>query len=134
MKDYYKILGIKKSASEQDIKQAYRKLSLQYHPDKNPDFNNSDTLVKTLYFDIQEAHDILTNKNSRFIYDANYSENIKTQNKDLTATEQLFAAFKKPNTLYDLKEIESLLEIIPDIDAKNKDGDILIIFYLPKNS
>lgn len=54
MKDYYKILGIRKSASEQEIKHAYRQLSLKYHPVKNPDFNNSDTLVKQLYFDIRK--------------------------------------------------------------------------------
>ena len=34
--DYYKILGLKKSASEKDIKRAYRNLSKKYHPDKNP--------------------------------------------------------------------------------------------------
>ncbi|MEK6734236.1 MAG: ankyrin repeat domain-containing protein, partial [Pseudomonadota bacterium] len=129
-KDYYKILGIKKDASEQEVKQSYRKLSLKYHPDKNPDFNNSDTLVKALYFDIQEAHDILINKNSRFIYDSNYSENHPTQNENLTNTEQLFAILKNSNSIYHIQDIEHLLKTISDINAKDKGGNTLLVMSI----
>ena len=59
MKDYYKILELNQNASEQEINHAYRRLSLNYHPDKNVDFNNPNEIVKKKYFDIQEAHEVL---------------------------------------------------------------------------
>ncbi|OAF68658.1 hypothetical protein A3Q56_03581, partial [Intoshia linei] len=55
-KDYYKILGVAKQATEQDIKKAYRKLALKYHPDKNPNNDTTET-----FKDINEAYDVLGN-------------------------------------------------------------------------
>ena len=59
--DYYSILGVDKSASAQDIKQAYRKLASKHHPDKGGDGK--------LFQKIQEAYDTLGNENSRRQYD-----------------------------------------------------------------
>ena len=59
--DYYKILEIQRNASEQDIKKAYRKLALKYHPDKC----NDDTKFK----EISEAYQVLSDKEKRKIYD-----------------------------------------------------------------
>ena len=64
MKDLYKILGISKSASDNDIKKAYKKLAFQYHPDKN---KSSDAESK--FREISEAYDILMNTDKRRIYD-----------------------------------------------------------------
>ncbi len=61
-KDYYKILGIEKTASEDDIKRAYRKLAHQYHPDKS---GGSEAKFK----EINEAYQILSNKEKRSQYD-----------------------------------------------------------------
>lgn len=59
MKDYHKILGINKNASQDDIKLAYKKLAMRYHPDRNP----NDPKAEEKFKDIKEAYDFLTNKN-----------------------------------------------------------------------
>ena len=55
-KDYYRVLGVKRDASEADIRKAYRKLALKYHPDKN-DHPEAEEKFK----EIAEAYDVLTN-------------------------------------------------------------------------
>lgn len=64
-KDYYRILGVDRSASEQEIKQAYRKLARQYHPDINP----GDKQAETRFKDINEAYEVLSDKEKRAKYD-----------------------------------------------------------------
>ena len=64
MKDLYKILNIDKSASNNDIKKAYKKLAFQYHPDKN---KSSD--AESVFREISEAYDILMNTDKRRMYD-----------------------------------------------------------------
>jgi curved DNA-binding protein len=63
--DYYKILGLDKSASEEDIKKAYRKLARKYHPDLNP----NDKAAKTKFQQINEANEVLSNAENRKKYD-----------------------------------------------------------------
>ena len=64
--DYYKILGISKDASEADIKKAYRKAALKYHPDKNT--NNKEEAEKKFKM-VGEAYQILSNPDERAAYD-----------------------------------------------------------------
>lgn len=64
-KDYYKILGVPKTASEKDIKKAYRKLAAQYHPDKNP----NDQAAEEKFKEINEANEVLSDKEKREKYD-----------------------------------------------------------------
>jgi len=64
-KDYYEMLGVKRNASEQEIKQAYRRLARKYHPDVNPDDKSAEAKFK----EINEAHEVLANKESRKKYD-----------------------------------------------------------------
>lgn len=63
--DYYKILGVDKSASEADIKKAYRKLARKYHPDLNP--NDKDAELK--FKEINEANEVLSDPENRKKYD-----------------------------------------------------------------
>ena len=64
-KDYYNILGIDRNASKDDIKKAYRKLAMQYHPDKNP----GDKIKEEKFKDISEAYSILSNDDKKSKYD-----------------------------------------------------------------
>lgn len=64
-KDFYKVLGVSKDATEQEITKAYRKLARQYHPDLNKTKE-----AEEKFKDISEAYDVLSNKDSRQKYDA----------------------------------------------------------------
>ncbi len=64
-KDYYKILGVTKSSTKEDIKKAYRKLARKYHPDLNPDNKESEQKFK----EIQEANEVLSDDEKRKTYD-----------------------------------------------------------------
>jgi curved DNA-binding protein len=64
-KDYYKILGVDKSASQDEIKKAYRKLAMKYHPDKNKGDNTAEAKFK----DISEAYEVLKDPDKRSKYD-----------------------------------------------------------------
>lgn len=65
-KDFYKILGVEKDASENDIKKAYRKLAIVHHPDKNPDDADSEQRFK----EIGEAYETLSDPEKRARYDS----------------------------------------------------------------
>ena len=73
-KDYYEILGVKKSASVDDIRKAFRKLARRYHPDVNPGDKAAEEKFKAL----SEANDVLSDPKKRKIYDqlGFYSDNI----------------------------------------------------------
>ena len=61
-KDYYKILGVPQTASDDDIKKAYRKLAMQYHPDKNP---GKEKWANEKFKEINEAYGVLGNVDKR---------------------------------------------------------------------
>lgn len=64
-RDYYEVLGVDKNADEASIKKAYRKLAMQYHPDKNPDNKAAEEKFK----EASEAYEVLSDKEKRQIYD-----------------------------------------------------------------
>lgn len=64
-RDYYEVLGVSKSADDAEIKKAYRKLALKYHPDKNPDDSEAEELFK----EAAEAYEVLSDREKRSRYD-----------------------------------------------------------------
>ena len=64
-KDYYKILGVERNASEDDIRKAYRKLAMKYHPDRNP----NDKQAEEHFKEINEAYQVLSDVKKRAHYD-----------------------------------------------------------------
>lgn len=66
MKDYYKILGVTKTADEEELRKNYRKLAMQYHPDRNPD----DPAAEEKFKEVAEAYGVLTDPVKKREYDA----------------------------------------------------------------
>jgi molecular chaperone DnaJ len=64
-RDYYEVLGVNRDASEDDIKKAYRKLAMQFHPDRNPDNPKAEEKFK----EAKEAYEILSDSDKRAAYD-----------------------------------------------------------------
>lgn len=90
MKDYYYFLGISGDASEEDIKKAYRKLSLKYHPDKN----ENDDFFAARFREIQEAYDTLSDKGRRHTYDQNLESHRKSFRYNIPPSIKTFTANK----------------------------------------
>src|ERR1700694_5903345 len=82
-KDYYEILGVKKGASADAIRKAFRKLARKYHPDVNPGDKGAEEKFKAL----SEANDVLSDPKKRKIYDqlGFYSDNIDPATADAYA-------------------------------------------------
>lgn len=64
-RDYYEILGVERSADEREIKKAYKRLAMKFHPDRNPDNPEAEEKFK----EAKEAYEILTDAQKRAAYD-----------------------------------------------------------------
>ena len=71
-KDYYKTLGLARSATNDDVKKAYRKMALKFHPDKNKSAG-----AEERFKEIAEAYEVLSDKKKREIYDQYGEEGLK---------------------------------------------------------
>ncbi|GBG63671.1 hypothetical protein CBR_g38983 [Chara braunii] len=73
-KDYYKILGVPRDANARDIKKAFHKLSLKYHPDKNQSKS-----AKAKFMEISQAYDVLSDERKKQVYDSYGEEGVRNQ-------------------------------------------------------
>ncbi|PWY70440.1 DnaJ domain protein [Aspergillus heteromorphus CBS 117.55] len=87
--DYYKTLGLDKSANERDIKRAYRNLSKKFHPDKNP----GDESAQKKFVEIAEAYDVLSTAATRKIYDQYGHEGVEQHRQGGSAGHQAHDPF-----------------------------------------
>jgi len=90
VKDYYYFLGIPQNASAEDIKKAYRKLSLKYHPDKN----ENDEFFSDRFKEIKEAYETLMDDGRRKLYDQNLSSQQRNVKSILPPKIKNFSASK----------------------------------------
>lgn len=90
MKDYYYFLGINEGASEEDIRKAFRKLSLKYHPDKN----GEDDFFTHRFRELTEAYETLTDSTKRTAYDAVYTQKVQSGRSELPPFIKTFSANK----------------------------------------
>ncbi len=87
-RDYYEILGIARDASPKEIKQAYRRLAMELHPDRNP----GNTEAEEKFKEAAEAYDVLNNPEKRQIYDRFGHEGLQGQT-GFTGVEDIFSSF-----------------------------------------
>jgi curved DNA-binding protein CbpA len=100
MKDYYYILGIKSDASLEDVKKAYRKLSLKFHPDKN----EGDEFFRERFLEIQEAYDTLIDENKRKNYDAKKGSSAQTSSSNYSNFSPFIEYFKANKNTFEYEE------------------------------
>ncbi|CAN6456422.1 unnamed protein product [Victoria cruziana] len=74
--DYYSVLKVSKEANEEDLKKAYRRLAMKWHPDKNPNDKNE---AETKFKQISEAYEVLSDPEKRAVYDQYGEEGLKGQ-------------------------------------------------------
>jgi DnaJ-related protein SCJ1 len=73
-KDYYRILGVTRSSTKDQLKRAYKKKSVQYHPDKNP----GDKKAEEKFIEVSQAYEVLSDPEKRRIYDQYGEEGLKS--------------------------------------------------------
>lgn len=90
-RDYYEVLGVAKDASGSDIKKAYRKLALKFHPDRNPD----DPEAEVKFKEASEAYEVLSNDEKRQIYDRLGHDGLRGRGYEPNFTDagDIFSAF-----------------------------------------
>jgi len=89
-KDFYDILGVKKDASKEDIKKAYRRMALKYHPDKNP----GDKSAEEKFKDASEAYEVLSDPEKRKAYDTRGQAGLNDMGwQGFRSKEDIFSSF-----------------------------------------
>jgi molecular chaperone DnaJ len=87
--DYYEVLGVSRTASPEDIKKVYRKLAMQFHPDRNP----GDKEAEEKFKQSTEAYEVLSDSSKRQIYDTYGHEGLKSRGYQGPDFEDIFSSF-----------------------------------------
>ncbi|KUF79745.1 DnaJ subfamily B member 5 [Phytophthora nicotianae] len=114
-KDYYAILNVSKNATDDELRKAYRKLALKWHPDKNP--NNSDEAQKK-FQEIGEAYEVLSDKKKREIYDMYGEEGLKGQPAGPEGPEdpsKIFEQFFGTSNLHEAESSDPMASMFGDM-------------------
>ncbi|MEK5039341.1 J domain-containing protein [Sporosarcina sp. FSL K6-3457] len=117
MRDYYKVLGIDRNATQQEIKTAYRQLSKKHHPDVNDGSKKSEKIFK----DVQEAYRVLKDTASRQTYDARLKGTSQSQadsNSDPTPKNKQAEVHKQQ---FDFGDLEKNFEHFFGFNPKTKE-------------
>ncbi len=90
-RDYYEVLGVERSADDEEIKRAYRQLALKYHPDKNPDNPEASAMFK----EVSEAYGVLSDAQKRSLYDQYGHEGLTARGSqpNFSNTDDIFRHF-----------------------------------------
>ena len=107
---FYDLLGLDKNASDAELKKAYRKLAMKYHPDKSNDANRAENEQK--FKDISNAYDTLKDPEKRKLL----SVNINQGKKELKETENLFESLMGKKAEYRFKFIQENANFTDQID------------------
>ena len=89
-RDYYEVLGVARNASDDEIKKSYRKLALQYHPDRNP----GNTEAEESFKEASEAYEVLRDPEKRGLYDRYGHDGLRnTGFQGFTNFDEIFSSF-----------------------------------------
>src|ERR1051325_7074299 len=88
-RDYYEILGVAKDSAADDIKKAYRKVAMQFHPDRNP----GDKAAEEKFKEAAEAYEVLSDADKRARYDRYGHAGVQGQHHELESAEDVFEIF-----------------------------------------
>jgi len=88
-RDYYEILGVARTSAEKEIKQAYRKVALKYHPDRNPGDNDAESIFK----EAAEAYEVLSDAKKRKVYDQYGHDGLRGKVHEYSSFDDVFSNF-----------------------------------------
>lgn len=119
--NYYTILGVTRDASDDEIKRSYRKLALQFHPDRNP----SDKFAETRFKEIVDAYHVLSDRNRRTIYDYDLAKGLKRpRHTHSTARPAETPAVKKVEPVTHHTVLKQISRIRKQVDKIENKGNI----------
>lgn len=120
MKNYYEILGVKKDASTEEIKKAYRKLARKYHPDVNP----GDKEAEEKFKQINEAYNNLIDESKRKAYDEKYDNSNRTGTAKPGTAQKRDDQGQQGPYKFDMEDVEKTFERFFGFNPRTKDVNI----------